>query len=124
MVGLILLAEGDAAASTVHSGAMTALGYRVQHAEDGDEAMRLARALSPDLVVVGESVEGGAAALCRAIKLDPSTNPIPVVRLGQPSDALELEADAYLARPQSRSAMLEAFAQAQADRAEAQGQGA
>ena len=66
-------------------------GFTVLTAEDGEEALRVARAETPDLILLDlimPKMQGFE--VLKALKSDPQTSPIPVVilsNLGQESDS-------------------------------------
>ncbi len=82
-------------------------GYRVECAATGEEAMRRARdALPPDLIVLDLMLPGvDGLEVCRTLKRDEATRPIPIVILtakGEEADVvsgLELGADDYIPKP-------------------------
>src|SRR5204863_6803680 len=54
------------------------LGYEVRSAADGAEALALARALTPDLVITDvEMPEVDGYGVCKALKADPATARVP-----------------------------------------------
>ena len=82
---------------------LRAAGYGVIAAEDGEEAIRKAREVLPDLIVLDvmlPEVDGMAA--CRTLKNDPITSDIPVIMLTAKAAeidrvlGLELGADDYV----------------------------
>ena len=81
-------------------------GYEVRSASDGAEAIELARALGPDLVITDVEmplVDGYD--VCKAIKSDPATARVPVLICSSLGEAADLErgfdagADDYLVKP-------------------------
>ncbi|HXX69013.1 MAG TPA: response regulator, partial [Polyangiaceae bacterium] len=81
-------------------------GYEVQQASDGEEAVRMAQQLLPDVVVMDLSlpvVDGWEAT--RRLKADARTRSIPVIALtghalaGHSRGAREAGCDAFLAKP-------------------------
>lgn len=99
----ILLAEDDRFLRKAAEATLRQNGFVVLAAVDGEEALRLARAEAPDLVLLDlimPKVQGFE--VLRALKQDPATAGIPVIvlsNLGQDSDvqrALEAGAAAYL----------------------------
>jgi CheY-like chemotaxis protein len=61
---------------------LTEAGHSVVTAREGNEALRLAREWSPDLIITDVLVPGmDGIALCRAIRSDPSLAHIAVVTL-------------------------------------------
>jgi len=99
----ILLAEDDRFLRKAAEATLRQNGFTVLTAVDGEEALRLARAEAPDLVLLDlimPKMQGFE--VLRALKQDPATAGIPVIvlsNLGQDSDvqrALEAGAAAYL----------------------------
>ncbi len=81
-------------------------GCAIRHAENGPEALRLARETNPDLVVLDWTLAGlDGLELLRAFRRDPATSSIPLVLVTtawqrhQREEALAADADAYLFRP-------------------------
>jgi two-component system phosphate regulon response regulator PhoB len=81
-------------------------GYKVLMSETGEQALALARAKTPDLIVLDLMLPGiDGLEVCKRLKTDPSLRHIPVVMLtakGEESDivaGLELGADDYIAKP-------------------------
>jgi diguanylate cyclase (GGDEF)-like protein len=82
------------------------LGYDVLTARTGPEALRAARELGPDVVVLDADLPGmDGAEVCRRLKDDPQTRPIPVIlvsALGEEEDVvrgLDAGAHDYVTRP-------------------------
>jgi signal transduction histidine kinase/CheY-like chemotaxis protein len=109
---LVLLAEDDPVLLRVASMALSG-HYRVETARDGDEVLRRARALHPDVVVMGAFLPGrdGLDAL-RELKATPETRQIPVVliagsaEIGDKLRALDLGVVETLTKPFGVSALL------------------
>jgi two-component system phosphate regulon response regulator PhoB len=86
----VLLAEDDRFLRKAAETALKRHGFTVVAAADGEEALRLARAAPPDLVLLDlimPRMQGFE--VLRALKADPATAPIPVVilsNLGQDGD--------------------------------------
>ena len=81
-------------------------GYQVITAENGDEALELARLERPDLMVLDIMLPGkDGLSVCRAINSDPETKNIPVIMLSAKAEefdkvlGLELGADDYMTKP-------------------------
>ena len=101
----VLLAEDDRFLRKAAETALKRHGFTVVPAVDGEEALRLARAESPDLVLLDlimPKMQGFE--VLRALKADPGTAPIPVVilsNLGQDGDvkqAMEAGAAGYFVK--------------------------
>ena len=88
----ILLAEDDRFLRKCAGAMLRRQGFIVMAAEDGEDALRLARTESPDLIlldVIMPKMQGFD--VLRALKSDPHTSPIPVIilsNLGQESDSV------------------------------------
>ncbi|MBX3161427.1 MAG: response regulator [Deltaproteobacteria bacterium] len=81
-------------------------GYEVRSAYDGREALELARAHQPDLVITDvEMPELDGYAVCKTLKDDPATAHVPVLICSSLGEATDLErgfdagADDYLVKP-------------------------
>ena len=81
-------------------------GYEVRSATDGAEALAVARALTPDLVITDVEMPGlDGYAVCKALKADPATAHVPVLICSTLGEAADLErgfdagADDYLVKP-------------------------
>jgi two-component system phosphate regulon response regulator PhoB len=81
-------------------------GYRVLTCETGEQALAVARAQTPDLIVLDLMLPGiDGLEVCKRLKADPNLQEIPVVMLtakGEESDivaGLELGADDYIIKP-------------------------
>jgi len=88
-------------------------GFQVQGAGSGEEALRLARAAPPDLILLDLMLPGiGGLDVCRILKRDATTRDIPIVMLtakGEEADivaGLELGADDYITKPFSPKVLL------------------
>lgn len=87
----ILLAEDDRFLRKAAGAMLRRQGFTVLTAEDGEEALRVARAETPDLILLDlimPKMQGFE--VLKALKSDPQTSPIPVVilsNLGQESDS-------------------------------------
>lgn len=99
----VLLAEDDRFLRKAAEAILRRHGFTVLTAADGEEALRVARAEVPDLILLDlimPKLQGFE--VLRALKQDPQTSPIPVIvlsNLGQESDikgAVEAGALAYL----------------------------
>jgi CheY-like chemotaxis protein len=86
----VLLAEDDRFLRKAAETALKRHGFTVVAAVDGEEALRLARAAPPDLVLLDLIIPRMQGfEVLRALKADPATAPIPVVilsNLGQDGD--------------------------------------
>lgn len=80
--------------------------YRVYEASSGEEGLRLAKELLPDIIISDLMMQNGnGLELCAAIKTDPSTSHIPVILLTAVSSpevklqSVEGGADDYITKP-------------------------
>ena len=87
--------------------------YKVTCVTSGEDALKSARRLSPDLMVLDLMLPGvDGLEVCRHLKSDPSTSDIPVVMVtarGEESDVvagLEMGADDYVTKPFSPRLLL------------------
>lgn len=88
----ILLAEDDRFMRKAADAALRHHGFTVITASDGEEALRLARAELPDLILLDlimPKLQGFA--VMRALKLDPLTSGIPVVVISNLEQASDLK---------------------------------
>jgi two-component system alkaline phosphatase synthesis response regulator PhoP len=88
-------------------------GYRVTGVVTGEEGLRTARAMIPDLILLDLMLPGvDGLEVCRVLKYDARTQHIPVVMLtakGEEADVvtgLELGADDYITKPFSPRVMV------------------
>lgn len=103
---LVLIVDDDADSRTIAHTFLELRGWEVMAAADGHEALRLARARPPDLVVLDLVMPGldgwGVAAALRA---DASTRRVPILALTaaagkhEQDRALEVGCDAVLHKP-------------------------
>ena len=100
--------------SSAPLGRLARAGYRVLEAEEGREALRLARAQKPDLAVIDVVLRDiGGIQVCREIKEDDTLESMGVILLSGLETAsesqaagLEAGADDYVARPLSNRELL------------------
>lgn len=102
----ILLVEDNPDNRAIYLVALEHYGYSVLEAQDGEEAIRLAREEHPDLILMDVSIpkiDGWEAT--RILKADPATRAIPILALtahalaADRAKAVEVGCDAYLAKP-------------------------
>ena len=103
---LILLAEDNEANIHTFSSYLTALNYRVIIARDGEEAVAMAKANSPDIIIMDTqmpTMDGLEAT--KQIRLDPDLTNIPIIALtalameGDRERCLDAGANEYLSKP-------------------------
>jgi len=113
----ILIIDDDVSNRDILKTRLEAAGHTVAEAGDGEEGIKTAQALIPDLVIMDvmmPKVDGRAA--CRTLKADPKTKNIPVVMLTARSQQIEelrgweSGADEYLAKPCDHRNLLEVIA--------------
>jgi twitching motility two-component system response regulator PilH len=113
-MALILIVDDSPTEVHVIRKALEECGYRTLAASDGDEGIRLARTMQPDLIlmdIVMPGVNGFQAT--RQLARDPATRGIPIVIVtskGQESDkvwGLRQGAVDYLVKPFSAETLLE-----------------
>lgn len=85
---------------------LSAAGYRVVTAPDGEAGVAAARSLLPDLILLDVMMPGmNGYQVCRALKADPTTRDRPILVLtakDEPADqywAREVGADDFLSKP-------------------------
>jgi two-component system, cell cycle response regulator DivK len=102
----ILLVEDNPDNRTIYGTILRHVGYTVAEAGSGEEGLRLARELIPDLVLMDVAMPGiDGWEATRILKADPATAAIPVVALtahAMTEDrrrAQEVGCDGYLSKP-------------------------
>ena len=98
-----LVVEDDVQNCEALTEALKMVGVRALGVQTGEDAVRLAKALTPDLVVIDYRLPDiNGAEVCRRLRDDPETEPLPIIAVtGSPED-LEKDgcvADAVLAKP-------------------------
>jgi two-component system cell cycle response regulator DivK len=105
---LVLVAEDDAVTRRVAQRVLDKLGYGVIVADRGDEALRLARELLPDVILTDALMPKlDGRELCLKLKQDPQTASIRIIimtglftKSQNKSEALQdFKADAFLKKP-------------------------
>lgn len=98
-----LVVEDDPDSCEAFTEALKSIGVRAMGLANGREAVRLAKALTPDLIIVDYCLPDiSGAEVCRRLRSDPDTEPIPVIAITGLPDALREDgcvADAILAKP-------------------------
>ena len=106
MARLVLVIEDDPDQRRLLQRMLSASGWRVEAAPDGEAGLRLAAERRPDVIVLDvmmPRLTGFQA--CRRLKAEPATASVPIVIVttkDQPADefwAREVGADAFLAKP-------------------------
>ena len=97
---LILIADDDPDMRAYLTSCLTTPERRIVAAADGREALRLARALRPALVVSDVVMPGlDGPALCHALRADLSLAATPLLLISGESRAPPACADGFLAKP-------------------------
>ena len=98
-----LVVEDDVDNCEAFAEALKSVGIRALGVNRGIEAARLAKALSPDLIVVDHRLPDiTGAELCRRLRDDPDTEPVPIIAVTGAPDAMRADgcvADAILTKP-------------------------
>lgn len=98
-----LVVEDDQDNCDAFAEALKAVGMRALGVNRGVEAVRLAKALAPDLIVIDHRLPDiTGAEVCRRLRDDPETEPLPVIAVTGAPEALRAEgclADAVLTKP-------------------------
>ncbi|HEY6074416.1 MAG TPA: response regulator [Anaerolineales bacterium] len=109
---VILCVERDPFVRDLESFFLTEAGFGVTFADDGLQALELARELHPTIVITEILVPKlDGLALCRRLKTDPETRDIAVLvfsLLAAERRAEEAGADAFLSKPLSAQGLQEA----------------
>jgi two-component system, cell cycle response regulator DivK len=103
---LILIVDDDASSRLLLTDALQLTGYRTMEAHTGEEALELARAFAPDLVLMDIKLPrmSGVEAL-RRLRLDEPTRALPVVAVSasvmdnQRQEVMEAGFDAFVPKP-------------------------
>lgn len=98
-----LVVEDDPENCDALSEALKEVGIRALGVGRGLEAVRLAKALAPDLIVIDHRLPDiTGAEVCRRLRDDPETEPLPVIAVTGAPEALRADgcvADAVLTKP-------------------------
>ncbi len=113
MAGKLLIADNTVTNRIVLKVTLAGARYQVLQAATGPDAVELALAERPDLVLLDAHLpDGGAAAVCAALRADPRTRAIPIIVIDGVSTrearlaTLRAGADDYMARPLDEAALL------------------
>ena len=81
-------------------------GYRVSATTSGEEGLKIARSMGPDLILLDLMLPGvDGLEVCRSLRLDSETRHVPIIMLtakGEETDivtGLELGAEDYITKP-------------------------
>jgi len=109
----ILVADDSVENREILSARLAANGYHVLTASDGEQALAVARAEQPDLILLDVMMpKVNGLDVCRRLKADPSLPFMPVVLVTARGDTqdivagLEAGADEYLTKPVDQTALL------------------
>ncbi len=98
-----LVVDDDVNNCEAFAEALKSVGIRALGVHRGIEAERLAKALSPDLIVVDYRLPDiSGAELCRRLRDDPETEPVPIIAVTGAPEAMRADgcvADAILTKP-------------------------
>ena len=98
-----LVVEDDVTNCDALTEALKTVGIRALGVQNGAEAVRLAHALTPDLVVIDYRLPDiSGAEVCRRLRESPDTEPLPIIAVTGSPDELRNDgcvADAILSKP-------------------------
>jgi CheY-like chemotaxis protein len=98
-----LVVEDDQDNCEALAEALKSVGIRALGVSRGLEGVRLAKALAPDLIVIDHRLPDiTGAEVCRRLRDDPETEPLPVIAVTAAPDAMRADgcvADAVLTKP-------------------------
>ncbi len=104
----ILVVDDEKTISLYLQKKLTKLGFTVYLAEDGEEALRQAYSVLPDIILLDVKLPKlNGIEVCKNLKSDDRTKHIPVVILSAKAQSFEIEqgleagADKYLCKPMS-----------------------
>lgn len=99
-MSLVLVVDDEPAVLEVLGEVLADLGHEVLRAYDGREALQVARARKPDLVVTDHMMPRmSGAELCRQLRREPQLANVPVILLSAALSEGIPEAQAFLAKP-------------------------
>jgi CheY-like chemotaxis protein len=111
--GTVLIVDDDPAARNLLAWFLGREGFRVEHAGDGEEALRRARTVRPDVITLDVLMPGmDGWAVLAALKADGELAPIPVVMLSVLDErhmGFALGASDYLTKPVDREQLVAAL---------------
>jgi CheY-like chemotaxis protein len=98
-----LVVEDDQDSCELFADALKSVGIRALGVNRGIDAVRLAKSLAPDLIVVDYRLPDiTGAEVCRQLRDDPETEPVPIIAVTGAPDAMRADgclADAILTKP-------------------------
>ena len=104
----VLVVEDEPAQREVLAYNLEAEGFRVEMAENGDEALVIFEESAPDIVVLDWMLPGvSGIEICRRLKSNPASRGVPIIMLSARSEevdrvrGLETGADDYVVKPYS-----------------------
>jgi two-component system, OmpR family, phosphate regulon response regulator PhoB len=113
MQPLVLIVEDEPAQREVLAYNLTAEGYRIALAVNGEEALLLVDEELPDIIVLDWMLPAvSGIEVCRQLKTRPETRAIPIIMISAKSEevdrvrGLETGADDYMVKPYSISELL------------------
>ncbi len=113
MIARILVVEDQQDNRQIMNDLLSGAGYEVIEAVTGEEALRVADAERPDLILMDIQLPGlDGLEVTRRIKANPALRHIPVIAVtsyalsGDEAEALEAGCDAYLSKPISPRKLL------------------
>jgi len=110
----VLVIEDDSAIAEVLEYNLEREGYDVERSSDGRDGLRLARSLTPDLVILDLMLPGiDGIEICRELRADKSTRHIPILMLTAKSEETDqiigfsVGADDYVTKPFSVKVLMQ-----------------
>ena len=77
---LALVVDDDAVLRTIGAEALAVIGFEIMEAENGDEALMIAEANPPDLVLLDLQLPGrDGYSVCQAMRANPSLADLPIL---------------------------------------------
>jgi len=109
----VLIVDDEQALAEAVAATLGMKGLQTATAYDGDQALALARALQPDLIILDVMMPGRSGIeVCATLKTDPATDSIPVILLTAKSEkadrmvGIAAGADEYLTKPFSPTELI------------------
>jgi CheY-like chemotaxis protein len=98
-----LVVEDDRDSCELFAEALKSVGIRALGVSRGTDAVRLAKSLAPDLIIVDYRLPDiTGSEVCRQLRDDPETEPVPIIAVTGAPDAMRADgclADAILTKP-------------------------